>query len=199
VGADRVREPLGPDRAQLGGVRLAEGDEPLAALGGGAELGMVALAHTREEVEVGRVGGADAGDRGGGGAAVGEERGAGERVRTAARAAVGREALGAQRVEDRRDVGRAVGDAAAGMWRGASVARPVVADQPQAELLRRLDLGAEQAADARRAVMGDDRGAVGIPGLEDGEGASVGRRDAVRARIGHWRHAIRAGRIGFRP
>ena len=96
--------------------------ERLAALHGDAELLDVAVAHPGQEVEVGRVDGRDARDGRRGRAALGQQRGAGERVRAAARPAVGGEAIGAERVEERGDVGRRVGDAAVRLRRGAGVA-----------------------------------------------------------------------------
>src|SRR5207248_9918643 len=105
-----------------------------------AELGHVPLAHPREPVEplgAPRCGRGEA--RGGDQAYVFEGRRAGERVRRAARGAPGREAPAAERVDDRLDVSGRVGDLPSGMARRATVARTVIADEPDAAALRVLD------------------------------------------------------------
>ena len=111
------------------GLLRTELGEPFATLARGRELSLVALAHPGHPVEIGRVRRTDSGHRGGRRAAVGQERGAGERVGPAARQPVSGEALHSEFVEDRPDVDRGVGNGPAGVWSRAAVARPVVGEK----------------------------------------------------------------------
>ena len=166
-----VRRGLGEARR----VGAAELGERVAALASGAELGDVALPHPGHEVEAGRIGRADAGERRRRGAAAAQERRAGEGVRAAARGAVGREALDAERVEDRRHVGRRRGDVAVAIRRRAAVAGPRVGDEAQPARLRALDLAPMEKPGARRAVVRDEHRPVGRARLHDLERAPVRR------------------------
>jgi hypothetical protein len=103
-------------------VRLEERRECLPPCPRRVELLDVAGRHVGEEVERGVVGWSDADDDGDARDAVAEERGAGERMRTAAGSAGDGEPLETELVGERADVVRRVGDRAVRVRVGAAVA-----------------------------------------------------------------------------
>ena len=107
---------------------------------------------------------------------VTEQRSAGEGVRSPSGTADNREALEAELVGNRLDVGGGVGNRPAGTRVGAAVTGPVVDDCPHVVPL--VDAGVRVAREpaARRAVRKDHRDAVGASPLEVSEGAPVVRR-----------------------
>src|SRR5438132_14287872 len=102
-------------------------------------------------------------------------------MRPAPGAAHRRVALDAERVEDVGDVVRDRGDVATGIRRRASVAGPVVGDQPEAALTRTLDVRRIEVPATGRAVMHDDDGAVGIPRVADAKRSPVAKGDVPYA------------------
>ena len=115
----------------------------------------------------------DRGERRDGRDAVRQERGAGQRVRAASRAAPDAQPLDPERVADRDDVGRATGDVAAGRPRRAAVPRPVVAEQPDPALGGVAEMRPVEQARPGRSVMREHRDAAGIPALAYGQRAPV--------------------------
>jgi S-adenosyl methyltransferase len=102
--AERDRDVVHRHLAERDRLGLQVRGERVRSLERGTELDDVLRSHPGEEVQaLGPVGG-DSGDRRGGEAAAGQLRGAGERVRAAARDAVGDERVRAEFVEHRRDV-----------------------------------------------------------------------------------------------
>ena len=93
-------------------------------------------------------------------AAIRQQRRARQRVRAAARPAERDEAVEAQLVEDRRDVGGRVGHAAALAAGRAGVARPRVGDELPAALVERVGQQRELVGRVRRADVEDQHAAV---------------------------------------
>ena len=130
-----LRDLVAGDRGQGGSPLIEEDDELGLALLGDTELLEVVLAHARQEVQPVGVMGCDACDDQGGADAVGEERGARERVRTAARPAGDEAVVDAEGVEHGGGVGRHRGDGATGLAGRTGVPRPRPGDQAQTALL----------------------------------------------------------------
>ena len=133
------------------------------------------LAHAGEIIKTLAVERCRRGKRGGSRNKIREEGGARQHIRPAARVAPRHHAIDAQLTADRTDVGGAVGDGAARLGRGLTVARPVVADKPQPALggiphVRAIKRGAPGAG---RAVVDEDRPAGGITAIFDSQQPAV--------------------------
>ncbi len=100
---------------------------------------------------------------------LGQEGGAGQRVRGAAGAADHGELADAQLVCDRLDVVRRRGDGPPDNAFGVAVAGSVVGDQTDPQLVEHAGAGHHAEAAAGGAVEQEDRGAVAFSPLADGE------------------------------
>ena len=127
---------------------------------GEGELLDVLRSHAGQEVEALDAVGADAGHRGGRQAAARQQRGAGERVRSAAGEADRHELAGPERVENLGHVARDVGDPAAGPRRGPLVAGSGRHHDPQPAFLGRADDLAIGYQSARRPLVHHERESV---------------------------------------
>ncbi len=124
----------------------------------------------------------------------GEERGAGEGMRSTARPAGHDEAVDPEHLRDPLDIGDDVGDPASGQPRRLSIPRAVEADPPQpvAPIDRRI--GPPADAPARRPVEGEERKAVRVAPLGHGQRTAVGRLDPVLDVLGD---DVRVGKHGI--
>ena len=158
---------------QLSCVVLEEAPQRRLAFEHGPELHEVRFTHAGQPVEpVGLVGRHGSQARCGR-QPVAAERGARECVRATARDAPGREPLEPERVGDRLDIGRTVAHVSSRVPGGAAVARPVVADQPDALIAGERDPAAKEQPRGGRPVVDDDGRSVRIAVLVHREGASI--------------------------
>ena len=162
---------VGADAVDVG---LEEGLDRLAALHRGAELLHVQVGEALVEVEVLGVGRRRRDERADADDPVGQQGSAGQRVRRAAGAADDGEALEAELVGDRGDVGGRVGDRAAEMRVGAPVPGPVVGHSLDAVTLVEARVRVPREAAAGSAVREDHREAVLGAARDVGQRAAVG-------------------------
>ena len=184
-GPVRVRDEVAQHRGHLGAGdgterrRLAV--EELGQRGGpahrGRELLDVLRAHARGEVQSRRVERGGPGDRGGRQAPSGQQGGAGQRVRAAARPARRDERVQPERVEHVGDVGGHVRHPPSGPRRGALVAGPGDQDGPQVTVLGRLHGRRVQDQPLGRALVHDQRQAVDRAGQQEVDVAPAGQGD----------------------
>ena len=166
-----------------------------------AELLHVLLAHALEEVEALGVVGRARSERSGGDHPIGHERGCGERVRAAARDPPDTEPLNTQRIANGGDVGRAVGDLPALIPRRAAVPRTVIREEANTTLRRVACVRLIDRARTGRARDEEDREALRVAALTNGERAPIRRSHRPHRAIlrrGSATTSVNAGTVGMR-
>ena len=177
--AQRLGHALAGQPAHHGRRLIEEGGQGCLAPGRGPELGDVLRGHAGQPVEPLGVVRRHPGDGRRRQAALGQGRGAGQRVRTTAGPAGCDEAADAERVQDRRGVRGHVHHPAARPRRRPLVAGPGGQDDPQAADPGRLDYGRVQDKPDGSAVVQHQRQAIGRAGHQELGDPAVGQGDAA--------------------
>ena len=147
--------------------------EVLLAAARGAKLCVVLRAHAFEKVKAVCLPGRDTGDQRRAEDPIREQRGAGQRMRPAARVTRHVRSFRTKVIEDRLGVGGDMGDAPAGQPRRRAVAGPAPAHDPHAAAARSLGVRPEPEARGGRSGVEDQWHAatrlwrVVVPGVEE--------------------------------
>src|SRR5438034_9670667 len=182
----RLDETRHLEAVDAGDLMLQMGTQRFLTLSCQAELDDVPLAHAVGQVEVGPVWRTNGGHRCDRHNPIRKARRRGESVRTTTGKAPGRKALEREGICNPLNISDDVEDRTAGVASRVAVAGTVVRDEADTVLERERDVRVEWLAGGRRAVVVEDRTAVG--------GACVVHRDRTAVRRGDGELVHRASR-----